>query len=27
MCINKDMLMLAYEFPQDRPAFELPDCG
>lgn len=27
MRINKDMQMLAYEFPQDRPAFELPDYG
>lgn len=25
MRINRDMQMLAYEFPQDRPAFEMPD--
>lgn len=25
MRINKDMQMLAYEFPQDRPKFEMPD--
>ena len=23
--INSNMQMLAYEFPQDRPAFEMPD--
>ena len=25
MRINDDMQMLAYEFPQNRPAFEMPD--
>ena len=25
MIINDDMQMLAYEFPQSRPAFQMPD--